>query len=268
MKTVLTIGGSDSGGGAGIQADLKTFEAHRVFGLSVVTAVTAQHTGKIFRIHAVPASVVAAQLKAVFSDFNIAAVKISMLYTRQNLRLVARCMEKINVPVILDPLILSTSGSRLLRKDAWKEIRESLVPHVSLLTPNIYEAGALAGMRIRNEKDILPAAKKIAAGSPELYVLIKGGHLPETGHRRYCNDYLFHANTFVVFTSPFIPLRGKRIHGAGCTFAAAITANLAKEYTVPASVRRAKAYITRAIRNAPEGIGKEARPLYHHIRLS
>ena len=177
MRTALTIAGSDSGGGAGIQADLKTFAAHGVFGTSAITAVTAQNTLGVTAWQAMPADLVTAQIEAVAADFDLRAVKVGMLATAAIVEAVAATIVELDLPdVVVDPVMVATGGDRLLEEDAIEAIKRELMPHTRVLTPNVPEAEALSGMGIASVDDMRSAARRILASGPRV-VLVKGGHL-------------------------------------------------------------------------------------------
>jgi hydroxymethylpyrimidine/phosphomethylpyrimidine kinase len=236
----LTIAGSDSGGGAGIQADLKTFHARGVHGLSVVTAVTSQNTHGVRAVHAVPLTHVRSQLAALFDDFPIAAIKTGMLGSAAITHLVAREMvARQPAWLVVDPVMIATSGDRLLDEDALETLIGELIPLADILTPNLPEAEALLGHPIRN------AAQCDSAGAALLKlgasaVLLKGGH----GDGNVVVDRFYDARGSLELRHPRLPIDG---HGTGCTLAAAIAAELAKGRSPRSAVRRAVAYVHRAL---------------------
>ncbi len=239
--SALSIAGSDSGGGAGIQADLRTFAAHRVHGLSVLTALTAQNTRGVFDIHAVPLRHVDAQLEAVFSDFRITAVKTGMLGTAALTRRVAAAMEARRPRhLVVDPVMVASSGARLLRSDAVKAVRERLLPLASLITPNVPEAEVLLGYPV--EADGMEAAAIALHALGARAVLLKGGHM--AGAK--VSDILFDGRRIVRFSHRRLRREG---HGTGCTLAAAVTARLARGEELEAAVGGAIEYVHEALRN-------------------
>ena len=260
MHTALTIAGSDSGGGAGIQADLKTFAAHRVFGTSAITAVTAQNTLGVSMWRAVPTDLVTAQIEAVAGDIGADAVKIGMLATAAIVEAVAAAIAELDLPhVVVDPVMVAKGGDRLLEAEAVAAIRAELLPRAHIVTPNIPEAEVLSGLTIRSIDDMRAAGDRILALGPRV-VLVKGGHLdgPEsvdvacTGHETF-------------------ELRAARIdtrhtHGTGCTLSSAIAANLALGLDDRTALTRAREYLDGAIRHAP-GIGRGHGPLDHFWRI-
>lgn len=235
--TVLTVAASDSGGGAGIQADLLTFAAHGVHGASVLTGGTAQNTVAITAVEPFSPRFVRRQLDAVFSDLSPAAVKIGMLFDATRIRTVAAGLRRWKaVNVVLDPVMISKSGRRLLSREAHASLRRLLLPLCDLVTPNRPEAEALARMRIRNEGDVRIAAGVIADLGARA-VLIKGGH----GRGHEVRDLLFDGSFFTVFAAPRI--RTRATHGTGCTLSSAIAANLALGRRLDEAVERAIAYL-------------------------
>jgi len=257
-QVVLTIAGSDSGGGAGIQADLKTFSALGVYGTSVITALTAQNTKGVFAIHEVPAEFIAAQMDAVFSDFEVTAVKIGMLGNATAIGIVAGELRRRRARnVVLDTVMASSSGEKLLRPDAIGALRE-LIALASLVTPNLPEAAALVGESVARSEDEMraQAQKLLALGAGA--VLIKGGHAegPESV------DLLVERSACTRLTAPRVETRNT--HGTGCTLASAIAAGLAKGLPLADAVRAAKAYISAAIAAADRlQVGSGAGPVHH-----
>jgi hydroxymethylpyrimidine/phosphomethylpyrimidine kinase len=256
----LSIAGSDSSAGAGLQADLKTFSALGVYGATVVTAVTAQNTQGVAAIHLVPAEILAAQLDAVFSDLSIKAVKTGMLGGEEGVSAVATGLERWagGIPIIVDPVMISTSGSQLLAKDARKVLAGKLLPLAALLTPNLHEAAALLDLpAAQNENEMRSQAERLLALGPRA-VLIKGGHLsgPEAADLFYDG---FHVRRY---SAPRIA--AKNTHGTGCTLASAIAAFLVKGLPMEEAIAEAKAYLHGAIEQAAGlHIGSGAGPLWH-----
>jgi hydroxymethylpyrimidine/phosphomethylpyrimidine kinase len=235
--SVLSIAGSDSGGGAGIQADLLTFAAHDLHGTTALAAGTAQNTVGVRGIETFSISFLRAQLDAVFSDFHPRAVKIGMLFDAPHIRAVAAGLRRWKARnVVLDPVMVSKSGARLLSRSALSSLKRDLLPLCDLVTPNLSEAEALSGIRIRDELDRRLAAGVIADLGPRA-VLIKGGH----GRGRELRDLLFDGEAFTVFAAPRI--RTRATHGTGCTLSSAIAANLALGRDLAESVERAIAYL-------------------------
>ncbi len=237
----LTIAGSDSGGGAGLQADLRAFAALGVFGTSVVTAVTAQNTTAVTDVHVVPAATVDAQLSAVLDDLPVAAVKTGMLATAELVALVADRAAAGALPnLVVDPVLVSATGHRLLQEDAIATYRERLFPHAMVVTPNLIEAGVLVGRDVTTHDDAVAAAHEIAALGPSI-VVVKGGHA--TGEQ---------AIDVVVLGEDVEELDAARVdtdntHGTGCTFAASVAAGLASDLGPRDAIRQAKRYVTACI---------------------
>lgn len=251
VPTVLTIAGSDSSGGAGIQADLKTYAALGVYGMSAITALTAQNTTGVSGIHEVPPEFVAAQIDAVVKDIRPDVVKTGMLSSAAIIEVVAgKIREHALGRLVVDPVMVAKSGDRLLREDAVRALREKLLPLAEVVTPNIPEAEDIIGWELRTDEDIRQAAAEIAALGAR-NVVMKGGHRegPEA------IDLLFDGRDFHEFRAPRI--RTTSDHGTGCTFASAIAAYLAKGETMREAVRLAKEYLTEALRLAyPVGHGR------------
>jgi len=258
VAIAVTIAGSDSGGGAGIQADLKTFAALGVYGASVITALTAQNTKGVFGIHDVPAEFIAAQMDAVFSDLDVNAVKIGMLGNAAAIEAVAAGFDRYHPKnVVLDPVMAATSGEKLLRADALAALHK-LIARARLLTPNLPEAAALLDASIaRDEDEIRRQAQTLLALGADA-VLIKGGH----GSGAESVDLLVDAGGCTRFAAPRIDT--KNTHGTGCTLASAIAAELAKGQKLGDAVRDAKAYVSAAIAAADRlRVGSGRGPLHH-----
>jgi hydroxymethylpyrimidine/phosphomethylpyrimidine kinase len=249
VPKALTIAGSDSGGGAGIQADLKTFSAFRVFGMSVLTAVTAQNSVGVTGVHNLPPEFVAAQIDAVLGDIGADAVKLGMLSTAPIIEAVAaRLAAHRAAHVVLDPVMIAKAGDPLLQPDARAALVERVLPLAEVVTPNLHEASALAGMTVTDEKEMEEAARRIHARGPR-HVLVKGGHLPDAA-----TDILWDGRAFTRFTAT--RLDSRNTHGTGCTLSAAIAAGLAHGRPLAEAIREAKAYVTAAIREGfPTGRG-------------
>ncbi len=256
MNTALTIAGSDSSGGAGVQADLKTFAAHDVYGVCAITAVTAQSTVGISTVHAVPAHVVAAQIEAVVADLGVNAGKTGMLASRDVVEQVACSLRTLDVPsVVVDPVIVSTSGTRLLDDDALDGLRMKLLPLARCVTPNRFEAELLTNRSIASVADAREAARHIVDLGPAAAV-ITGGHLPTED----VTEILFDGRDFIEFHGD--RLAHHATHGTGCTFSAAITAALANGRSLADAVQAAKSYVHDAIRRGIEP-GSGSRLLTH-----
>jgi hydroxymethylpyrimidine/phosphomethylpyrimidine kinase len=256
MKRALTIAGSDSGGGAGIQADLKTFGALGVFGTTAITAVTAQNTLAVTRIQEIDPQMVAAQIDAVAQDVGIDAAKTGMLANSAIIEVVASAVKRHRIPnLVVDPVMVSKSGVRLLREDAVLALKSHLLPLAEIITPNLPEAQTLTGQPIPDAEAMREAARRIHALGPRR-VVIKGGHADSPN----VVDLYFDGNDFQELKAERIQTRST--HGTGCTFAAAIAAYLAHGLPPLDAVARAKEFVTAALRAAP-GIGKGFGPLNH-----
>jgi hydroxymethylpyrimidine/phosphomethylpyrimidine kinase len=252
----LTIAGSDSGGGAGIQADLKTFHAHGVHGLSTIAAITSQNTRGVTAIHPIPPAHIRSQIAALFDDFPIAAVKTGMLGNAATVRLVAKELRKRKPAwVIVDPVMISTTGSRLLDEDAINAVLKDLVPLADVLTPNLPEAEALLGHPLRTAKQLAEAGEALLALGAR-GVLLKGGH----GRGNDVVDRYFDAQGVVEIRHARLPREG---HGTGCTLASAVAAELARGTTPRQAVRRAIAYVQRALKSGYRPGGGTAFVLRH-----
>jgi hydroxymethylpyrimidine/phosphomethylpyrimidine kinase len=243
IKQVLTIAGSDSGGGAGIQADLKALSANGVFAMSVITAITAQNTEEVTDVFELPPSIIASQLDAVFDDFDVAAVKTGMLSSTAIVEIVVKMLtvQKVTT-LVVDPVMISKSGHPLLQPEAVDAVKAQLLPLAFVVTPNIHEAQQLSGIQIVSLADARRAAK-IIHGFGCKHVLIKGGHLLS----ERATDLLYDGRFFNVLKGEFIETR--HTHGTGCTFASALAAHLARGRSVLDAAQAAKAYVTQAIRH-------------------
>jgi hydroxymethylpyrimidine/phosphomethylpyrimidine kinase len=251
----LTIAGSDPSGGAGVQADLKTFHQFGVYGEAVITLITVQNTCGVQRIECLAPELVADQIRAAIGDIPPAAAKTGALGNRAIIQAVAALARDFSFPLVVDPVMASKHGASLLAADALEALKTFLLPNVFLLMPNLDEASLLTGAQVRDIAGMRQAAAKLAALGPEA-VLVKGGHLEADPI-----DILFYRGEWTEFTSPRIETR--HTHGTGCTFSAAITASLASGFDLQEAVRRSKRYITEAIRNNP-GLGAGSGPLDHH----
>jgi hydroxymethylpyrimidine/phosphomethylpyrimidine kinase len=260
MRTALTIAGSDSGAGAGIQADLKTFAAHGVYGTSAITAVTAQNTLGVTMFEALPADLVTAQIEAVASDIGVHAAKTGMLANAAIVEAVAAAVEDLDLPwLVVDPVMLAKSGDSLLDDDALVAMKTELLRRAFVITPNVPEAEALSGVPIRSGEDRRAAARKLMDLGPK-HVLIKGGHFPTAD----IVDLLYDGQHFHEFRGERVP--GRHTHGTGCTFAAAITAHLALGRSLEEAVPLAQQYVAGAIRGGP-ALGKGHGPMDHFWSL-
>ncbi|HEV7899036.1 MAG TPA: bifunctional hydroxymethylpyrimidine kinase/phosphomethylpyrimidine kinase [Planosporangium sp.] len=236
----LTIAGSDSGGGAGIQADLKTFAMHDVFGASVITALTAQNTVKVCAVQAIEPDFVAEQLSAVLDDLPVAAVKTGMLATTEIVRLVARWARKLP-QLVVDPVLVSSSGDSLFDGAARQAYLEELFPLATVVTPNSREAGVLVGRTVAGVDDAVAAAHELGSTGPA-WVVVKGGHLDGGGE---AVDVVWHAGEVEILRAPWVETANN--HGTGCTFAAATAARLARGEDVRTALHGAKSYVHRAL---------------------
>jgi hydroxymethylpyrimidine kinase/phosphomethylpyrimidine kinase len=256
MKRALTIAGSDSGGGAGIQADLKTFAAHGVYGTSAITALTAQNTRGVTGVHVVPAEFVTQQIEAVASDIGVDAVKTGMLATSAIVEATTAAVEALDLPnLVVDPVMVAKGGDRLLDQDAVHAIRRTLLRVARVVTPNVPEAEVLSGVSITSLDDMRRAAGIILKLGPKS-VIVKGGHL--AGDESI--DLLVHDAGEVVLSAPRLSV--PHTHGTGCTFAAAIAARLALGESLDEAARLAKQYVTGAMRHGID-VGSGHQPLGH-----
>ena len=259
-KTALTIAGSDSSGGAGIQADIKTMMANGVYAMSAITALTAQNTTGVSAIFNATPEFLAQELDSVFTDIFPDAVKIGMVSDRELISVIARKLKEYQARnIVVDPVMVATSGARLISEDAVDTLKQELFPLAAVLTPNIPEAEVLTGMKICTGEDMIEAARQIAQ-QYQCAVLCKSGH--------QLND----ANDLLYFKDGYCWFEGKRIdnpntHGTGCTLSSAIAANLAKGYDLPTSVERAKDYISGAL-SAMLDLGAGSGPMDHGFAIT
>ncbi|MCF6246465.1 MAG: bifunctional hydroxymethylpyrimidine kinase/phosphomethylpyrimidine kinase [Desulfobacula sp.] len=263
MKTyfkALTIAGSDSGGGAGIQADLKTFSALGCFGMSAITALTAQNTRLVTDIFPVPPQFIGQQIDAVLEDIGTDAVKIGMLHSPQVIETVAKKLEQWDCPnIVLDPVMISTSGNALLQKDAVIALKTILIPKATIITPNLPEASVLLNRDVETLEDMEQAVKDLAALGCK-NILLKGGHL---SFGDVC-DFLYQKNTDTITKLPGARVNTPNTHGTGCTLSSAIAANLAKGIALETAVLNAKSYITGVLCGGADFImGKGHGPVHH-----
>lgn len=260
MKPVaLTIAGSDPSGGAGIQADLKTFHQFGVYGEAVLTLLTVQNTLGVERVECLAPALVIGQLRAVVRDIRPGAAKTGALGNHEIVEAVAREAAQFDFPLVVDPVMLSKHGVPLIAADARETLVRELVPRAFLLTPNLAEAAALTGLAIGDLDDMRRAAERLCAMGARA-ALIKGGHLPDCA-----TDVLYAGGCWHEFPAPHIET--PHTHGTGCTYSAAIAAELARGAPLVAAVRRAKAFITEAIRTNP-GLGQGSGPVNHHARIA
>jgi hydroxymethylpyrimidine/phosphomethylpyrimidine kinase len=257
LKRLLIVAGSDSSGGAGIQADLKTAQAFGVYAMTAVTAVTVQDTKKVHAIHAVPPAIIAEQIRACLSDIGADAIKIGMLSSAATVKAVADALKKSarTIPIVLDPVLASTGGKTFLDARAIAALKALLLPLATLVTPNIPEAKLLAGMRSHKRRDAEAAARALMAEGATA-ALIKGGHSTSAT----IDDVLVWKGGVEVYAFPRIKTR--HTHGTGCTLSTAIACGLAQGLSLPLATSRAREYVQTAIETAP-GLGKGHGPLNH-----
>ena len=255
----MSIAGSDSGGGAGVQADMKTFSALGVYGASTLTAITAQNTVAVTAVHELPVELIAAQIDAVVTDIGVDAVKTGMLSSSAIVETVARELERHGIEnLVVDPVMVAKSGDPLLRDEAVESVRTRLLPLAALVTPNVPEAETLTGLKIESDDDVREAARRIVAMGART-VVVKGGHRdgPAT-------DLFFDGAEFTEFTSE--RFETVNTHGTGCTFASAAAAGLAQGKPLLEAVAQAKEYVTEAIRNSYP-LGRGHGPVHHFYRF-
>lgn len=262
MKKILSIAGSDCSGGAGIQADLKTFVAHKHYGMSVITALTAQNTTGVTGIYEATPSFVGMQLDAVFADIYPDAIKIGMVSNVDIIKVISEKLIQYKAKnIVVDPVMVATSGSKLLKNEAINALTSNLLLLADIITPNIPEAESLCGFPIHSLSDMEKAARYIS-NNINGAVLIKGGHCDDNYHS---NDLLLESNDVHVFYSDRIP--NPNTHGTGCTLSSAIACNLADGYDIKHSIEQAKKYITGAIRDGLN-LGKGSGPLNHCYNMN
>ena len=259
MPVAMTVAGSDSGGGAGVQADLKTFAALGVYGASALTAITAQNTVAVTAVHELPIDLIAAQIEAVVSDIGVDAVKTGMLSSSEIVEVVARELDRLGIKnLVVDPVMVAKSGDPLLRQEAVDSVRTLLVPLACIVTPNVPEAETLTGMKVETDEDMREAARRII-GMGARAVVVKGGH-----REGPATDLFYDGTEFVEFTSDRFDT--VNTHGTGCTFASATAAGLAQGKSVVEAVAQAKEYVTEAIRNSYP-LGQGHGPVHHFWQL-
>ncbi len=260
MKHLLTIAGSDSSGGAGIQADLKTFAAHGVFGMSVITAVTAQNTCGVTLVQDMTPDMITAQIDAVFSDIRVDGVKVGMVSRSESIRAIAEGLKKWKPPVVvIDPVMISKSGYPLLQPASCDTLIRELLPLATLLTPNLPEAEAICGFSIKTEGDMEKAATAILSMGAKA-VLVKGGHL----EGRKADDFLSDGKEAIWLSGERI--KTEHTHGTGCTLSSALASNLAKGMSLLDAVQAGKKYVTTAIAHGI-ALGKGHGPTHHFVDL-
>lgn len=260
MVKALTIAGSDSCGGAGIQADLKSFSANGVYGMSVITAVTAQNTMGVFGVQDINPEMIESQIDVIFEDIHIDAVKIGMVSKIESIKAISNALRRVPqlCKVVLDPVMISTSGYSLLSPDAKETLVKELFPLAELITPNIPEAEDILGLKIENVEQMKEAAEKLLKLGPKA-VLVKGGHL-----KNDATDILYDGREFTLF--PQVKINTRNTHGTGCTLSSAIAANLAKGMNLKEAVTLGKEYITGAIEHG-FSIGKGVGPTHHFYKF-
>lgn len=259
MKTALTIAGSDSSGGAGIQADIKTMTAHGVYAMSAITSLTAQNTTGVQEIMEVGSKFLEAQLDSIFTDIIPDAIKTGMVSSKENIMVISEKLKYYNGKnIVVDPVMISTSGSKLLRDDAIETLKKELLPLALLVTPNIPEAETLSEIKIKTKEDMIKSAEKMS----EMFggaILIKGGHSEENA-----NDLFFYNGKFKWLYSERI--NNNNTHGTGCTLSSAIASNLSNGMDLETAIIKAKIYITGAL-NAMLDLGKGKGPLNHGFEI-
>ncbi len=255
VPVALTIAGSDPSGGAGIQADLKTFHQFGVYGEAVITLLTVQNTVRVERVDCIPAELVLAQLQAILEDIPPRAAKTGALGNREIVEAVAEAATEFGFPLVVDPVMISKHGQPLISPDAVAGIRELLLPRAFLICPNLHEAEELTGIAVRSVDDMRAAAQRLCEMGAKAS-LVKGGHLQGSAV-----DVLFDGREWREYTAPHFDT--PHTHGTGCTYSAGIVAELARGGDVFSAVARAKSYITQAIRSSP-GLGHGAGPVNHH----
>jgi len=241
IPVALTIAGSDSGGGAGIQADLKTFDALGVHGASAIACLTAQNPKRVLAVETCSPKMLRQQIEAVFEELNPRAAKTGMLFSARNVSVVVEFFKNKKCPLVVDPILVSTSGAKLLEPRALKIFREKLLPLVTLVTPNLAEAEILSGQKISSIEQMRAAARKIHSQFG-CAVLLKGGHLKNSVE---ASDIFFDGKTELLLSAPFV--KGVRTHGTGCTYSATICAVLALGHDLPQAVQIGKKFVTTAI---------------------
>ena len=255
MKKVLTIAGSDSSGGAGIQADIKTITAHKMYAMSAITALTAQNTTGVYGIMEAKPQFIGQQLDCIFTDIYPDSVKIGMVSNSEIIRVIVEKLEYYEAKnIVVDPVMISTSGHKLLSEEAQEAIITRLLPIATLITPNIPEAEVLSGFSIQNEKDMIKAAEKISENTKGA-ILVTGGHLLDSA-----NDLLYENGNLHWLKAERV--NNPNTHGTGCTLSSAIACNLAAGYSLAASVKNAKEYLTGALK-AMLDLGQGSGPLNH-----
>ncbi|OGP12523.1 MAG: bifunctional hydroxymethylpyrimidine kinase/phosphomethylpyrimidine kinase [Deltaproteobacteria bacterium GWA2_47_9] len=260
MKTVLSIAGSDPSGGAGIQADLKTFCAFKVYGMAAITSLTAQNTIGVQDVYHVPSAFLVKQLKSIHEDIRIDAIKIGMLGTLENVLAVSQFIEETKVAnIVLDPVLISGSGEPLLEEDAVQILKDTLINLCTIITPNLIEASILSGMKVTDISSMKEAATELFSKTGAKSVLIKGGHLEGKAV-----DILFDGMKFETYEAPKVQ---KSTHGTGCTLSSAIAAGLARGFELKEAVSKGKGYVLNGIKSGFDDIGKGNHPLNHFVPI-
>ena len=242
--TVLTIAGSDSGCGAGVQADLKTIQMHDLWGVCVITNITAQNTKEIRKIYRLPLDIIESQFDVLFDDFNIKSIKIGMLHSVEIAELISKKIEGLKIPIVLDPIIKSSTGTLLIENNFLDVLIHKLIPLTTIITPNIKEAEQLSGLNITNQQEIEEACKKIVQYGTKA-VIIKGGHLNED--LPFVFDTLYYNKKFYYFKKRRVK---KRFHGLGCTFSSSIACNLIKHFDLIEAVKNSEKFMEKVISNS------------------
>ncbi len=257
MKKILTIAGSDCSGGAGIQADIKTIAAHKMYAMSVITALTAQNTTGVYGIYETSPEFVGQQLDCIFDDIFPDAVKIGMVSSTEIIDIICtKLMEYKAENIVIDPVMFSTSRHKLMSNDAMDALKSKLLPLADVITPNIFEAESLCGFKIENKEDMIKAAKEISK-TLDCHILIKGGHLSDSA-----DDLLYLNGISHWFNAERI--NNPNNHGTGCTLSSSIACNLGKGLSMKDSIKNAKAYVTRAL-EAGLNLGSGSGPLNHCV---
>lgn len=257
LKKILTIAGSDCSGGAGIQADIKTITAHKMYAMSAITALTAQNTRGVYGISETSPEFVGQQLDCIFKDIFPDAVKIGMVSSVEIIEVICNKLEEYNAKnIVVDPVVFSTSRHSLMSQDAMDTLKNKLLPLADVITPNIFEAEGLSGLKIENKEDMLKAAEEISK-TMESHILIKGGHLIDSA-----DDLLYFKGNFIWFNGDRID--NPNNHGTGCTLSSAIACNLGAGLNMEQSIKNAKVYITRAL-EAGLDLGSGSGPLNHIV---
>ena len=263
-KKVLTIAGSDSGGGAGIQADIKSISACQCYASSAITAITAQNTIGVRDVYAIPSEILRSQIEAVLEDIGTDAIKIGMLHSTENIKVIAECLDKYQIKnVILDPVMVATSGDKLLLDEAINHLETVLFPKVRIITPNLPEAEILLGRKIEKQAEFRSVAKKLAE-KYQVSVLLKAGHL--TGDNLIDVLYDFEKSEYLDLASKRV--KTKNTHGTGCSLSSALASFLARGFDISESVKRAKEFIAESIKAGGDyEIGQGHGPVHHFYQF-